>query len=57
MGKTYIIIYKNVMQRGNLTSTGTNSGGLIGYIYVYNSTSSNYTHYNYMKIENSFSTR
>ncbi|MNS96796.1 hypothetical protein D3C72_1311110 [compost metagenome] len=57
MERIYTIIFKNAMQHGNVTSTGTNAGGLIGYLYAYNPTNSNYTHYNYSKIENSFATR
>ncbi|MNT48475.1 hypothetical protein D3C72_1852570 [compost metagenome] len=57
MEKIYIIIFKNAMQHGNVISTGTNAGGLIGYLYVYNTAGTSYTHYNYSEIENSFTTR
>lgn len=53
----YITIYKNVMLAGNVTSTGSNIGGLVGYIFAYNSYNSTLQHYNYEKVENSFATR
>ena len=54
---THITIYKNVMQAGKVETTGSNAGGLIGYMHSYNRIAAGYYHYSYAIVEDSFSTR
>lgn len=53
----HIAMYKNAMLIGNVTTTGNNVGGLIGYIHTYNRTTTSYIQNSYINIENSFATR
>ena len=54
---THITIYKNVMQAGKVETTGSNAGGLIGYMHSCNRIAAGYYHYSYAIVEDSFSTR
>ena len=45
------------MQHGKVETTGSNVGGLVGYMHSYNRATAGYTHYNYAIIQNSFATR